>query len=47
MNTRMWQHPAVQANVKTLVGRGVRIIDPEVGHLAILVGTKVAAKGPC
>jgi len=34
MNTRMWQHPSVQANLKTLVGRGVHIIDPEVGQMA-------------
>src|SRR5579863_5982987 len=34
MNTRMWQHPAVQANLKTLRGRGVHIIDPEEGQMA-------------
>jgi len=34
MNTRMWQHPSVQANLKTLAGRGVHIIDPEVGQMA-------------
>src|SRR4029453_16652541 len=34
MNTRMWQHPAVQANLQTLQKRGVRIIDPEVGQMA-------------
>lgn len=34
MNTRMWQHPSVQANLKTLAARGVRIIDPEVGQMA-------------
>jgi phosphopantothenoylcysteine decarboxylase/phosphopantothenate--cysteine ligase len=34
MNTRMWQHPSVQANLKTLTGRGVYIIDPEVGQMA-------------
>ncbi len=34
MNTRMWQHPSVQANLKTLASRGVRIIDPEVGQMA-------------
>jgi phosphopantothenoylcysteine decarboxylase/phosphopantothenate--cysteine ligase len=34
MNTRMWQHPAVQANIKTLRSRGVHIIDPEVGEMA-------------
>jgi phosphopantothenoylcysteine decarboxylase/phosphopantothenate--cysteine ligase len=34
MNARMWDHPSVQANVKTLIGRGVRIIDPEIGQMA-------------
>jgi phosphopantothenoylcysteine decarboxylase / phosphopantothenate---cysteine ligase len=34
MNSRMWQHPSVQANLKTLAGRGVHIIDPEVGQMA-------------
>jgi len=34
MNTRMWEHPSVQANLKTLRGRGVHIIDPEVGEMA-------------
>jgi phosphopantothenoylcysteine decarboxylase/phosphopantothenate--cysteine ligase len=34
MNTRMWDHGSVQANLKTLRGRGVHIIDPEVGQMA-------------
>src|SRR5262249_24480230 len=34
MNARMWQHPSVQANLKTLIGRGVRVIDPETGEMA-------------
>jgi len=34
MNSRMWGHPSVQANVKTLVGRGARIIEPEKGQMA-------------
>lgn len=34
MNTRMWVHPATQANIATLKGRGVRVIDPESGWLA-------------
>jgi len=34
MNTRMWQHPSVQANLQTLRGRGVRVIDPEIGQMA-------------
>jgi phosphopantothenoylcysteine decarboxylase/phosphopantothenate--cysteine ligase len=34
MNTRMWGHASVQANLKTLRSRGVQIIDPEVGQMA-------------
>ena len=34
MNTRMWDHASVQANLKTLVGRGVHIIQPEIGQMA-------------
>lgn len=34
MNTRMWDHPSVQANLRTLAGRGVHIIQPEVGRMA-------------
>jgi phosphopantothenoylcysteine decarboxylase/phosphopantothenate--cysteine ligase len=34
MNAAMWQHPAVQANVETLRGRGVRFVGPEAGWLA-------------
>ena len=34
MNTRMWEHPSVQANLKTLRNRGVHIIDPEAGQMA-------------
>jgi len=34
MNTRMWQHPATQANLDVLRGRGVAIVDPESGWLA-------------
>lgn len=34
MNTRMWEHPSVQANLQTLTGRGARIIDPGVGQMA-------------
>src|ERR1700757_1025852 len=34
MNGIMWDHPSVQANLKTLVQRGVRIIDPGVGQMA-------------
>ena len=36
MNTRMWDHPAVQANLRTLVDRGVHVIQPEVGHVGEL-----------
>jgi len=34
MNTRMWQHPATQANVETLRGRGVEFVGPAAGDLA-------------
>src|SRR5215468_1875995 len=34
MNTRMWQHASVQANLQTLRSRGVHIIEPEVGQMA-------------
>ena len=34
MNHRMWAHPATQANVRTLVERGVELIGPEDGELA-------------
>jgi phosphopantothenoylcysteine decarboxylase/phosphopantothenate--cysteine ligase len=34
MNVNMWQHPATQANVATLRGRGHRIVEPESGYLA-------------
>jgi len=34
MNTGMWEHPAVRANVETLRGRGHTIVDPEDGFLA-------------
>ena len=34
MNTRMWQHPATQANLALLRGRGVRVMEPGVGELA-------------
>jgi phosphopantothenoylcysteine decarboxylase/phosphopantothenate--cysteine ligase len=34
MNTAMWEHAAVQANVATLLSRGVRFVGPESGELA-------------
>ncbi len=34
MNNRMWEHPATQANVRTLVERGVTLVGPEEGELA-------------
>lgn len=34
MNTRMWGHPAVQANVALLKQRGAVIIEPGTGELA-------------
>jgi phosphopantothenoylcysteine decarboxylase/phosphopantothenate--cysteine ligase len=34
MNTHMWEHEAVRANVATLGARGVRFVDPGEGYLA-------------
>jgi phosphopantothenoylcysteine decarboxylase / phosphopantothenate---cysteine ligase len=34
MNTRMWEHASVQANLQTLKSRGVHVIEPEVGQMA-------------
>ena len=34
MNVKMWEHPAVQANLDVLRERGVRVIDPGTGDLA-------------
>ena len=34
MHTEMWEHPAVQANLATLVARGVVVVPPEDGRLA-------------
>src|SRR6476469_2016897 len=34
MNTRMWEHPATQANLALVVSRGVEIVGPEAGELA-------------
>ncbi len=33
MHTEMWQHPATAANVETLRGRGVTVMDPDDGRL--------------
>ncbi|MFT8346216.1 bifunctional phosphopantothenoylcysteine decarboxylase/phosphopantothenate--cysteine ligase CoaBC [Gluconobacter oxydans] len=34
MNVRMWEHPATQANLRTLESRGVSIVGPDVGSMA-------------
>jgi phosphopantothenoylcysteine decarboxylase / phosphopantothenate---cysteine ligase len=34
MNVNMWEHPATRANMETLRGRGVRVIEPGSGYLA-------------
>ncbi len=34
MNVRMWLHPAVQANVEMLIGRGVLFVGPGEGEMA-------------
>lgn len=33
MHTEMWDHPATRANVATLRGRGVQVVEPAVGRL--------------
>ncbi|HTE67729.1 MAG TPA: bifunctional phosphopantothenoylcysteine decarboxylase/phosphopantothenate--cysteine ligase CoaBC [Actinomycetes bacterium] len=33
MHTEMWQHPATQANLKLLAGRGVMVVPPATGPL--------------
>jgi phosphopantothenoylcysteine decarboxylase/phosphopantothenate--cysteine ligase len=34
MHTEMWEHPAVQENLRTLRSRGVHVVPPEDGRLA-------------
>ena len=34
MNTHMWANPAVQDNVAKLKSRGIKVIEPDAGHLA-------------
>ena len=34
MHTEMWEHPAVQDNLRVLRARGVHVVDPGVGRLA-------------
>ncbi len=34
MNTAMWHHPATQANLETLLARGVAVVGPATGELA-------------
>lgn len=34
MNTGMWENPATQQNIKTLMTRGVHVVSPATGHLA-------------
>jgi len=34
MHTEMWEHPAVQDNLRVLRARGVHVVDPDVGRLA-------------
>ncbi len=34
MNVNMWEHPATQANLVLLRARGVRVVEPDSGHLA-------------
>ena len=34
MNANMWRHPATQQNLKTLLARGARTVEPDSGRLA-------------
>ena len=34
MNTGMWENPATQQNIATLIARGVHVVTPATGHLA-------------
>ncbi len=34
MHTEMWEHPAVQENLRVLRSRGVQVVEPESGRLA-------------
>ncbi|MBQ7885351.1 MAG: bifunctional phosphopantothenoylcysteine decarboxylase/phosphopantothenate--cysteine ligase CoaBC [Clostridia bacterium] len=34
MNTGMWENPATQHNIETLISRGVHVVSPATGHLA-------------
>src|SRR5207249_1293911 len=34
MHTEMWEHPAVQDNIRTLERRGVHVVEPATGRLA-------------
>src|SRR5205823_3634565 len=34
MNVNMWEHAATQDNLEVLRGRGVRVVEPDVGYLA-------------
>jgi len=36
MNNHMYEHPATQANLRTLRERGVQVVDPDAGRLASL-----------
>ena len=46
MHTEMWEHPAVQANVATLRGRGVVVLEPGEGRLTGTDSGKGRLPGP-
>ena len=47
MNVNMWEHPATRANLETLRGRGVKVIEPGSGYLACgMVGGGRLAEPP-
>jgi len=40
MNTNMWEHPATQANISTLLSRGARFVEAATGDLACGISGK-------
>ena len=47
MNVNMWEHPATRANLETLRGRGVKVVEPGSGYLACgMVGGGRLAEPP-
>src|SRR5271166_2400836 len=47
MNVNMWQHPATQANLDTLVGRNVHNVPPDSGYLACCITATISPLKRC